>query len=75
MALTASLEGAEDAMIVPIGLTYYQANKSLSRSTIQVGTPLRVPDELIELYRTEPRVAVSRLMKLIEEVTFIRKRC
>lgn len=67
MALTASLEGAEDVMIVPIGLTYYQANKILSRATIQVGTPLRIPEELTELYRTDARAAVSLLMQLTEE--------
>ncbi|XP_053991215.1 uncharacterized protein LOC128883164 isoform X2 [Hylaeus volcanicus] len=67
MGLMASLHGAADVMIVPIGLTYYQAHKILSRATVQVGTPLRVTENLTELYRVDPRSAVSRLMAMIEE--------
>lgn len=69
MALRAALEGAEDILVVPLGLNYYQANKILSRATIQVGTPIVIREELLRLYQQDRRAAVSQMLTEIEEVS------
>lgn len=71
MALRAAMEGAEDILVVPLGLNYYQAHKILSRATIQVGTPLVVRDETVQLYQKDRRAAVAQLLSEIEEVRVI----
>lgn len=68
MALSAAAEGVEDVLIVPIGLNYYQADKTLSRATIQIGHPMVLRDELVQLYKDDRRAAVSQLLKETEEV-------
>lgn len=69
MALRAAMEGAEDILVVPLGLNYYQAHKILSRATIQVGTPIVIRDELVQLYQKDRREAVAELLSEIEQVS------
>lgn len=72
MALRAAAEGAEDILVVPLGLNYYQAHKILSRATIQVGTPIVIRNELQQLYEQDRRAAVSQLLDEVEQVRKLR---
>lgn len=50
--------------IVPVGMNYFHAHKFRSRAVIEFGTPVEVPQELIELYKQgERREAVGRLLE------------
>ncbi|KKY19416.1 putative glycerol-3-phosphate o-acyltransferase [Diplodia seriata] len=50
--------------IVPVGMNYFHAHKFRSRAVIEFGTPVEVPQELIELYKQgERREAVGKLLE------------
>jgi glycerol-3-phosphate O-acyltransferase/dihydroxyacetone phosphate acyltransferase len=52
--------------IVPCGMNYFHAHKFRSRAVIEFGTPLEVPQELVEMYKTgEKREAVSQLLDMV----------
>ena len=52
--------------IVPCGMNYFHAHKFRSRAVIEFGTPVEVPDELVELYKKgERREAVSKLLDTV----------
>ncbi|TID15254.1 putative glycerol-3-phosphate o-acyltransferase protein [Venturia nashicola] len=49
--------------IIPCGMNYFHAHKFRSRAVVEFGTPVDVPTELIELYKTgDRRAAVGKLL-------------
>ncbi|KAH8739432.1 SCT1/Gpt2p-like glycerol-3-phosphate acyltransferase signal peptide plus 3 transmembrane domain [Cryptosporidium ryanae] len=67
MALTSMLEGAEDLLIVPVGLNYYEPHKSFSSAVVEVGQPIPVTLELAQKYEENPNEAVKELLSMIEK--------
>ncbi|KAL4808345.1 hypothetical protein BDV18DRAFT_151379 [Aspergillus unguis] len=54
--------------IVPVGMNYFHAHKFRSRAVIEFGTPLEVPRELVEKYKSgDRRGAVGPLLDMIYE--------
>ncbi|RPB24062.1 hypothetical protein L211DRAFT_204556 [Terfezia boudieri ATCC MYA-4762] len=52
--------------IVPCGMNYFHAHKFRSRAVIEFGSPLDVPEELVEQYRRgERRDAVKQLLEIL----------
>lgn len=52
--------------IVPCGMNYFHAHKFRSRAVIEFGTPVEVPDELVQLYKKgQRREAVARLLETV----------
>ncbi|KAF1812218.1 CTR1 suppressor protein, partial [Eremomyces bilateralis CBS 781.70] len=52
-----------DLKIIPCGMNYFHAHKFRSRAVVEFGTPVEVPPELVELYKTgERREAVGKLL-------------
>jgi len=52
--------------IIPCGMNYFHAHKFRSRAVIEFGTPVEVPEELVDLYKKgERREAVSQLLEMI----------
>ena len=52
--------------IVPCGMNYFHAHKFRSRAVVEFGTPVEVPDKLVDLYRNgERREAVSQLLDTV----------
>jgi glycerol-3-phosphate O-acyltransferase/dihydroxyacetone phosphate acyltransferase len=49
--------------IIPCGMNYFHAHKFRSRAVVEFGTPVEVPANLIELYKTgDRRAAVGKLL-------------
>ncbi|KAK7544277.1 uncharacterized protein J3D65DRAFT_12833 [Phyllosticta citribraziliensis] len=67
MALGALAANPESGLkIVPVGMNYFHAHKFRSRAVIEFGTPVDIPQDLIELYRAgERREAVGRLLEQV----------
>lgn len=59
-------DSSQPVNIVPTGLNYFHRNKFRSRAVVEFGTPIKVTAEDGELYKKNPREAVS---KLLSEVT------
>lgn len=53
--------------IVPIGLNYFNREKSRSEVLIEIGKPFEVPFKWSEEYKTNKKVVIDRLLKVIEE--------
>jgi glycerol-3-phosphate O-acyltransferase/dihydroxyacetone phosphate acyltransferase len=52
--------------IVPCGMNYFHAHKFRSRAVVEFGSPIEVPAELVELYKSgERREAVSQLLDTV----------
>ncbi|KAI0996495.1 putative acyltransferase [Podosphaera aphanis] len=52
--------------IVPCGMNYFHAHRFRSRAVIEFGSPIEVPKELVNLYRSgERREAVSQLLETV----------
>lgn len=54
--------------IVPVGLSYFHADRFRSRAVIEFGSAFDVPAELVELFKeggTKKREACSKLLDLI----------
>lgn len=52
--------------IVPCGMNYFHAHKFRSRAVIEFGSPLDIPEELVDQYRRgERREAVKQLLEII----------
>ena len=57
-----------DLKIVPCGMNYFHAHKFRSRAVVEFGTPLDVPKELVEMYRSgERREAIRQLLAMIHQ--------
>ena len=55
-----------DLRIMPAGMNYFHAHKFRSRAVVEFGTPIEVPNELVEMYKTgEKREAVRQLLEII----------
>lgn len=67
MALCSVLEGAEDVLIVPVGLTYHQADKFQSRATLNIGMPISVSEETAQQYQRYGRATATKLLNQVEE--------
>lgn len=52
--------------IVPCGMNYFHAHKFRSRAVIEFGSPLEVPQELVDEYQHgSRREAISKLLEMI----------
>ncbi|PHJ21633.1 glycerol-3-phosphate acyltransferase, partial [Cystoisospora suis] len=67
MALQGLAAGAEDVMIVPVGLIYHNPHKTQSRATIHIGDPIPVSRELAIEYQHDRRAATSRILTDVEK--------
>ena len=67
MALGALANNPEcDVKIVPCGMNYFHAHKFRSRAVVEFGSPIKVPPELVELYKNgQRREAVGTLLDTI----------
>ena len=67
MALGALAANPDSGLkIVPCGMNYFHAHKFRSRAVIEFGSPVDVPKELVELYKSgERREAVSQLLDTV----------
>ncbi|CAO3591952.1 unnamed protein product [Absidia cylindrospora] len=57
-----------DVKIVPCGLNYFHAHRFRSRAVIEFGTPISIPSDLVEKYRSggpEKREACGKLLDTI----------
>ena len=57
-----------EVTIVPVGLSYFHPHRFRSRAVIEFGTPMTIPSELVELFRTggeKKREACGKLMDMI----------
>lgn len=52
--------------IIPCGMNYFHAHKFRSRAVVEFGSPIEVPEELIELYKSgERREATRQLLETV----------
>lgn len=52
--------------IIPCGMNYFHAHKFRSRAVVEFGSPIAVPEELIELYKSgERREATRQLLETV----------
>ncbi|KAI9654455.1 MAG: hypothetical protein M1831_005421 [Alyxoria varia] len=67
MALGAMAENPNcNLKIVPCGMNYFHAHKFRSRAVIEFGTPLEVPQELVEEFKSgSRREAIGRMLEMI----------
>lgn len=66
MALGAAVKYKKRIFLQPVGLNYFKGHKFRSKVLIEFGVPLEVPKELVELYPTNKREAISKLLIRIE---------
>ena len=67
MALGSLAENPDSGLkIVPCGMNYFHAHKFRSRAVVEFGTPIDVPTELLDLYRSgQKREATGQLLQQI----------
>lgn len=52
--------------IVPCGMNYFHAHKFRSRAVVEFGSPIEVPEELVNAYKSgEKREAVGQLLDMV----------
>ncbi|KAI9725821.1 MAG: hypothetical protein M1828_002450 [Chrysothrix sp. TS-e1954] len=52
--------------IVPCGMNYFHAHKFRSRAVIEFGTPIEVPSELVQAYKSgQRREAVGQMLEIV----------
>ena len=67
MALGSLAANPESGLkIVPCGMNYFHAHKFRSRAVVEFGTPVEIPAELVELYKSgERREATRQLLETV----------
>ncbi|CAM9722364.1 unnamed protein product [Scytosiphon promiscuus] len=53
--------------VVPIGLNYFRGHRFRARAVVEFGPPVRISEELFELYKTDKKEAYSQFLMQIEE--------
>ncbi|CAM9628551.1 unnamed protein product [Ectocarpus sp. 6 AP-2014] len=53
--------------VVPIGLNYFRGHRFRARAVVEFGPPVRISEELHELYKTDKKEAYSQFLMQIEE--------
>ncbi|KAI4130020.1 MAG: hypothetical protein LQ338_001954 [Usnochroma carphineum] len=54
--------------IIPCGMNYFHAHKFRSRAVVEFGTPIEVPKELVDLYKSgERREATRQLLETVHQ--------
>nr|ASN64451.1 glycerol 3-phosphate acyltransferase 1 [Eimeria falciformis] len=66
MALTAMQHGAEEVLVVPVGLTYHNPHKMQSRASVHIGDPVPVTREMALEYVADRRGATARILNQVE---------
>ncbi|MCJ1472142.1 hypothetical protein MMC13_000789 [Lambiella insularis] len=52
--------------IIPCGMNYFHAHKFRSRAVVEFGSPLEIPKELVDMYRSgERREAARQLLEMV----------
>lgn len=55
-----------DLKIIPCGMNYFHAHKFRSRAVVEFGSPIEVPRELVDLYKSgDRREATRQLLEMI----------
>jgi len=69
MALGALAENPDCGVtVVPCGMNYFHAHKFRSRAVVEFGTPVEIPPELVQKYKSgERREAVGKVLEMIYE--------
>ncbi|KAL8964213.1 MAG: hypothetical protein Q9183_004613, partial [Haloplaca sp. 2 TL-2023] len=67
MALgTLATNPESDLKIIPCGMNYFHAHKFRSRAVVEFGSPIEVPKELVDLYRSgDRREATRQLLEMV----------
>ncbi|CAD0088578.1 unnamed protein product, partial [Aureobasidium vineae] len=67
MALGALAEDPDCGVkIVPCGMNYFHAHKFRSRAVVEFGTPVEIPNELVEMYKNgQKREAVGQVLETV----------
>lgn len=67
MSLGAMAENkCKNVNIVPVGLNYFKRDEFRSEVIIEFGKPFQVPQEWADLYKTNKRDSIERLLKEVE---------
>ncbi|CAM9482234.1 unnamed protein product, partial [Laminaria digitata] len=53
--------------VVPIGLNYFRGHRFRARAVVEFGPPVRISEELHELYKVNKKEAYSRFLMQVEE--------
>ncbi|CAM9495549.1 unnamed protein product, partial [Sphacelaria rigidula] len=53
--------------VVPIGLNYFRGHRFRARAVVEFGPPVRISEELYDLYKTNKKEAYSQLLMQVEE--------
>jgi 1-acyl-sn-glycerol-3-phosphate acyltransferase len=52
--------------IVPCGMNYFHAHKFRSRAVVEIGSPVEIPNELVEMYKNgQKREAVGQVLETV----------
>jgi glycerol-3-phosphate O-acyltransferase/dihydroxyacetone phosphate acyltransferase len=52
--------------IVPCGMNYFHAHKFRSRAVVEFGSPVEIPNELVEMYKNgQKREAVGQVLEVV----------
>jgi glycerol-3-phosphate O-acyltransferase/dihydroxyacetone phosphate acyltransferase len=52
--------------IVPCGMNYFHAHKFRSRAVVEFGSPVEIPNELVEMYKNgQKREAVGQVLETV----------
>lgn len=55
-----------DLKIIPCGMNYFHAHKFRSRAVVEFGSPIEVPKELVDLYKSgDRREATRQLLEIV----------
>ncbi|CAM9390604.1 unnamed protein product [Phaeothamnion confervicola] len=52
--------------VVPIGMNYYRGHRFRGRACVEFGPPIRISQELFELYKSDKREAYTQFMLQVE---------
>ena len=68
MALGAMDKYGCQVNLVPAGFNYYNPQNFRSKVILEFGPAYKVPQELVDLYRTDKKKAISTLLEQLEKV-------
>ena len=68
MALGAMEKYGCPVSLLPAGFNYYQPQKFRSKVIIEFGSPLTITKEMVELYKTDKKKAISNLLETLENM-------
>ncbi|CCI11185.1 unnamed protein product [Albugo candida] len=67
MALGVKANYNINALVVPVGLTYFRGHRFRGRAVVEFGPPIAVSDHIMQVYSTDNRKACNDFLHEIEE--------